>query len=420
MMCYEIYYANEKDQIPRCEDLHDAAKLNQKVQQEGYKLDIKTLKDNDIFQEFLKLWLEPCIQSMREADGKNWDTETLFFKETDVKAGTEFCEALCNCVLGFEPYKQDGNGVAGNPYDDIEKDINAHMSKSEEYLKLRVMAVCIFLALEPKDVFSTGEKWWLGFSDSEKSTVAVSNGQTFVIHLENITELWPNELSNPGAEACTINVTYGEKTYEVAIPPRSSISAVFADQECTRLVNLKSNLFAVSVDANQESCAIGARTGGKLFLCQSGKEYEMKTAAAILDAAPDGNGSFSVLYDYGVGFLGTGELIEEKPIRVYGAGDLWIWQYKDQTLRSKGEGLPQKAVSIVVEADGTTRIWDGDSARKYEKGYSEGGVLFSQEEIAEEEFVKFMMAPFCGSYCDSICVDRASISIDRGGKICQQ
>lgn len=408
-----ICYAN-KELIPRCKDLCEASDRNQEIR-EGCKLDINTLKEDDTFRVLLESWLEPCIQSMCEADGKNWDTENLFFKGTDAKAGAEFCEAMRKCVCAEDPYGGDGNGMSCCPYNGILKGI-ANMSGVEEYMKLRVMAVCIFLSLEPKDVFSTGDKWWLGFRNSEKSTVAVSNGQTFVIQLENTTELWPNELSNPGPEACTINVTYGERSCKVVIPPGSSIPAVFADQECTRLVNLKSNLFVVRADANG-GCKIGARTGKKLFLFQSSckEKYEMTTAAAILDAAPDGNGSLSVLYDYGVGFLGTGKQTEEKPIRIYGAGDLWIWQYKDQTLRSNGEGLPSKAVSIAVEADGTTRIWDGKSAWKCEKIYFEGDVQFLLEKITAVEFVESMMAPFAGDYCDSICANGVSVSINKEG-----
>lgn len=408
------YANNELIPIPRCKDLCEASDRNQEIR-EGCKLDINTLKEDDTFRVLLEFWLEPCIQSMCEADGKNWDTEDLFFKETDAKVGADFCEAMRKCVCGAPPYGGDGNGISCCPYNGILEGVKK-MSGVKEYLKLRVMAVCIFLSLEPKDVFSTGDHWYRGFTSSEKSTVAVSNGQTFVIHLENITELWPNELSNPGAEACTINVTYGERSCKVVIPPRSSISAVFADQECTRLVNLKSNLFVVRTYANG-GCKIGAHTGGKLFLYQSGckENYEMTTAAAILDAAPDGNGSLSVLYDYGVGFLGTGEQTEEKPIRIYGAGDLWIWQYKDQTLRSNGEGLPSKAVSIVVEADGTTRIWDGKSAWKCEKIYFEGDVQFLLKESTAVEFVESMMAPISGKYCDSICANGVMVSIDKEG-----
>lgn len=421
MMCYEIYYANKEDQIPRCESLCDAYDRNQEIQG-GCKLDINTLKGNDTFRVLLESWLEPCIQSMREADGKNWDTETLFFKGANGEAGKEFCEAMRKCVRGSDPYGEyGGNGISCCPYNGILKDVADNMSGDKEYLKLRVMAVCIFLSLEPKDVFSTGESWWLGFMSSEKSTVEVSNGQTFAIQLENVTELWPNELSNPGREACTVNVTYEKMTYKVTIPGGSSIPAVFADQECTRLVNLKSNLFVVRADANG-GCKIGVRTGKKLFLFQSSckEKYEMTTAAAILDAAPDGNGSLSVLYDYGVGFLGTGEQTEEKPIRIYGAGDLWIWQYKDQTLRSNGEGLPSKAVSIVVEADGTTRIWDGKSAWKCEKIYFEGDVQFLLKESTAVEFVESMMAPISGKYCDSICANGVMVSIDKEGGLIEE
>ena len=410
-----IYYANANDKpIPRCTYLCEASDRNQEIR-EGCKLDINTLKEDDTFRVLSESWLEPCIRSMCEADGKNWDTETLFFKETDAKAGAEFCEAMRKCVRGADPYGGDENGISCCPYDGILKGV-AKMSGDKEYLKLRVMAVCIFLSLEPKDVFSTGKDWWMGFTSSEKSTVEVSNGQTFVIQLENTTELWPNELSNPGREACTVNVTYEKMTYKVTIPGGSSIPAVFADQECTRLVNLKSNLFVVRADANG-GCKIGVRTGKKLFLFQSSckEKYEMTTAAAILDAAPDGNGSLSVLYDYGVGFLGTGEQTEEKPIRIYGAGDLWIWQYKDQTLRSNGEGLPSKAVSIVVEADGTTRIWDGKSTWKCEKIYFEGDVQFLLKESTAVEFVESMMAPISGKYCDSICANGVMVSIDKEG-----
>lgn len=410
-----IYYANANDKpIPRCTHLCEASDRNREIR-EGCKLNINTLKEDDAFRVLSEYWLEPCIRSMCEADGKNWDAETLFFKETDAKAGAEFCETMRKCVRGADPYGGDGNGMSCCPYNGILKGI-ANMSGVEEYLKLRVMAVCIFLSLEPKDVFSTGKDWWMGFTSSEKSTVEVSNGQTFVIQLENTTELWPNELSNPGREACTVNVTYEKMTYKVTIPGGSSIPAVFADQECTRLVNLKSNLFVVRADANG-GCKIGVRTRKKLFLFQSSckEKYEMTTAAAILDAAPDGNGSLSVLYDYGVGFLGTGEQTEEKPIRIYGAGDLWIWQYKDQTLRSNGEGLPSKAVSIVVEADGTTRIWDGKSAWKYEKIYFEGDVQFLLKESTAVEFVESMMAPISGKYCDSICANGVMVSIDKEG-----
>lgn len=409
-----IHYANNI-QIPHCEYLCEAFERNQEIR-EGCKLDINTLKEDDTFRVLSESWLEPCIRSMREADGKNWDTETLFFKETDAEAGAEFCEAMRKCVCGAYPYGGGGgNGLSCCPYNGILNDVT-NMSGVEEYLKLRVMAVCIFLSLEPKDVFSTGESWWLGFTSSEKSTLEVTNGQTFVIQLENVTELWPNELSNPGGEACTINVTCGKMTYKVTIPGESSIPAVFADQECTRLVNLKSNLFVVRADANG-GCKIGVRTGKKLFLFQSGckEKYEMTTAAAILDAAPDGNGSLSVLYDYGVGFLGTGEQTEEKPIRIYGAGDFWIWQYKDQTLRSNAEGLPQKAVSVAVDADGTTRIWDGKSAWKCEKIYFEGDVQFLLEKITAVDFVKSMMAPFAGDYCDSICANGVRVSINKEG-----
>ena len=372
------------------------------------KINIELVKEDAPFRELCDRWIKPCMQYMASVDGTNWDADKMFFQETTPEVCQNFCDALYKCAFGLPPYDDEGNNVSTCPYMEIDAEVNEKMKDAPEYMRLRIKALCVFLSTMPEDVFSSGNNWSAAFVKADTYQVEVEPEQIFEIQLENVEKLFARELHNPRENACKIYVCDKDVQYTVTVPAGGTILALFADEECTKLVNLKSNLFFV----HTESRTMGVFSGGKVYMCQSGTQnkYLMETTGKVMDVAPDGKGNIVVLNGCGLDYLGRRRQTTKKPIRIYGTPDFWVRQYEDFHLEGNLEDCPEWAVSVAAGTN-CIMIWDGTAAWKY--------VGCVSQNASRREFVNFMMDPFVCSqqYCESMGTKKATVSVQKDGGI---
>lgn len=399
----------DKTPIVLCKDFpKDSASCIRNFE-EGRRISIELIQDDSSFEELEEKWLSPWANHMRDmnAGEKNWDVKSLFSKDVDPEEGETFIDALLASVHGDSPpYDRRGNGRKSFSDQIILANIDKYMADVSAYLRLRVEAVCFFLSSKPEDVFDSGVNWWGTFVKTESTRLEIKDGDRFGFQLENVQKLWHRELYNPSEDSCVFSIVDGSKSYRVVLPANGTISALFADEKCTKVVNLKSNLFILDADYG----TFGASLKGKLYFCQSGiqKVFKQNTSGPFGDAATDGDGGFVVRNNCGVSFLGS-RSVEKKPIRLYGAPDLWLWQYPDFHAESNLRGCPEKVVSAFAGRD-FIAVWDGQKAWKCTKNIT--------EEMARGEFLRAMMDPFvCSAYCESVSVDGSAVAIRRDGGI---
>lgn len=395
--------------IVLCKDFpKDSASCIRNFTEKGRRIPIELIQDDSSFEELEEKWLIPWVKHMRDMNvgEKNWDVKLLFSKDTNSEEGETFCDALLDSVHGRSPYESPGNGQRNFLDYDILDDIDKYMTDIPLYLRLRIEAVCFFLSSMPKDVFDSGATWWGAFVKTESTRLEVKYGDRFEFQLENVQKLWHRELYNPSEDSSVFSIVDGSKSYRVVLPASGTISALFADEKCTKVVNLKSNLFILDADYG----TFGASLKGKLYFCQSGiqEAFEQNTSGPFWDAATDGNGGFVVRNNCGVSFLGSSS-VEKEPIRLYGVPDLWLWQYPDFHAESNLHGCPAKVVSALA-GRGYIAVWDGQKAWKCTKHVT--------EEMTRDAFLRAMMDPFvCSAYCEGISVNGNSVAIQRDGRV---
>lgn len=386
----------------------DSASCIQNFVDEKRRISIELIKDDSSFEELEEKWLGPWAEHMKDmnVEEKDWDVKLLFSKDAAPEEGEAFCDALLSSVHGFPPYDRRGNGYRNLPENEILDDIKKYMADLPVYLCLRMKVVCFFLSSKPEDVFDSGVNWWGAFVKTKNTRLEVKDGDHFEFQLENVQKLWHRELYNPNEDSCVFSIVDGSKSYRVVLPANGMISALFADEKCTKVVNLKSNLFILDADYG----TFGASLKGKLYFCQSGIQevFEQNTSGPFWDAATDGDGGFVVRNNCGVSFLGS-RSVEKGPIRLYGAPDLWLWQYPDFHAESNLRGCPEKVVSAFAGRD-FIAVWDGQKAWKCTK--------YITEEMTRDAFLRAMMGPFvCSAYCESISVNGNSAAIQRDGGV---
>lgn len=395
--------------IALCKDFpKDSASCIQNFVEEERRISIELIKDDSSFEELEEKWLSPWTKYMKDmnVEEKDWDVKLLFSKDADSEEGEAFVDAMLSSVHGFLPYYSQGNGRKNLPEIEILDDIEKYMADLPLYLRLRMKAVCFFLSSKPEDVFDSGVNWWGTFVKTESTRLEIKDGDRFGFQLENVQKLWHRELYNPSEDSCVFSIVDGSKSYRVVLPANGTISALFADEKCTKVVNMKSNLFILDADYG----TFGASLKGKLYFCQSGIQevFDQNTSGSFWDAATDGDGGFVVRNNCGVSFLGS-RSVEKKPIRLYGVPDLWLWQYPDFHAESNLRGCPEKVVSAFAGGD-FIAVWDGQKAWKCTK--------YITEEMTRDAFLRAMMDPFvCSAYCESISVNGNSVAIQRDGRV---
>lgn len=371
------------------------------------KINIELVKEDAPFRELCDRWLKPCMQYMASVDSTNWDADKMFFQETTSEVCQSFYDALRKCAQGLSPYDEDGNGASKCPYREIAAEVDKKAANAPEYMRLRVKALCVFLSTMPGDAFS-GDSWWEAFAKADVQQIEVEPEQIFELQLENVEKLFERELHNPRENACKVYVRDENVQYTVTIPAGGSILALFADEECAKLVNLKSNLFVVHAGEG----TMGVLSQGKVYMCQGRncEKYLLETTGRVLDAAPDGDGSFVVRNSCGLDYLGENRQIPKKPIRIYGTSNLWVQQYEDFRLEGNLEDCPERAVSVAAGTN-CIMIWDGTAAWKC--------MRVGSQKACRTDFVTFMMNPFVCSqqYCESMGTKRVTVSVRKDGEI---
>lgn len=372
------------------------------------KINIELVKEDAPFRELCDRWLKPCMQYMASVDGMSWDADKMFFQETTPEVCQNFYNALYKCAFGLPPYDDGGNSVSSCPYEEIKAEVDEKMTDAPEYMRLRVKALCVFLSTMPEKVFSSGSKWGAAFVKADAQQIEVEPEQIFEIQLENVEKLFARELHNPRENACKIYVCDKDIQYPVTVPAGGTILALFADEECTRLVNLKSNVFVVHAQAG----TMGVLSQGMVYMCQGRncEKYLLETTGRVLDAAPDGDGSFVVRNSCGLDYLGENRQIPKKPLRIYGTSNLWVQQYEDFHLEGNLEDCPERAVSVAAGTN-CIMIWDGTAAWKC--------MRVGSQKACRTDFVNFMMNPFVCSqqYCESMGTKRVTVSVRKDGGI---
>ena len=239
----------------------------------------------------------------------------------------------------------------------------------------------------------------------------------FPLDFDHMEGLYPRTLRNDRNQPCTIQIVFRSETDPITLPPHGFLRVVFGDPACKRLLSVKG---CISLNGSDTRNAVVQRPGPKqpaLFLYH--KQYRdlfpLETGGAFLDAAADGRGGAVVLTNHGLYDTATGETEREdrRPIRVYGAGTLWVVQYADGTLRcnlhKKGGQPIERAVAVVENADRSLMLKDED-------GFWDcaGGVA---KAISEDAFVHCMMDRFLSSdVCESVTGVLMQLTIRRNGE----
>ena len=407
-----LIYADQT-KMGKINEIGDIWNLSKAVRN-GKRIPELLLMDEIVFCEFYEAWIKPCIKfrfpeeniSLEERLKKKEEQRSLFFAEAenmeDAEAKyLEFIEAF-----GTAMRKPVACPVCKREQMTLIRDaITKELDGIPEYMKLRVLVVCMLANELPKNVFEKGESWGIAISGEvhrdiyENEYMNVEDGMQFVMDIqteEKQNMLFAKILRNDRENACRIMVSYAEKQYTIQMPPYGILRCVFADEACKKLLSIKGNI--CFHDATNALMLCGEKKDAKLFAYNKRNGiFKSWNPGVYFDISIDGKGGFLVLTAKELySSMGMSKKTD-LPIRCYGSGKQWAWLYADGRLESNLEnGKELSHVTAVVEDAekgllicNDTGCWDYRGTMK--------------KEIEPSLFMDLMLQRFCSEKkCESV------------------
>lgn len=406
--------ADERIIIEKC-DGKNLRDLGDELKERYLRLPGELIRDDALFRELYALWIDVCVAYMNQSKRSEevlWDgkqAELLFYPGANEEECSTFLEMYCE-RLSNPRYticrKQLCNRICN--------EIDGSLQGLPLWMLLRVKAVCILLKAMPEEVFEEGKLWAGSFSQEkvQQDRLSVENGMIFTLDFgTEIERLFPKTLYNDSETLCTIQISYQGKNYPVKLPPYGMLRAVFADENCKRMVNIKGNISFN--DAKSAVVQQSDEEGIKLcmYYRQSGMA-DIPTPGGFLDAAADTQGGVLLLtvgeMRSSTGLVERKAAQEELPIRCYGAGRYWARWYADGRLETNQHDEIGNAISVAENRGRGLLIRNRESAWGIQ-----GGRI---KKITDEEFFDGMMSRFLQeNVCESISTTMLQLSINNKG-----
>lgn len=402
------------------------------------KLSESMVTDDLYFDELYNLWICMCVEYvLRERKDSQKAGELmgeLFCSDENLKEvelirklfrsdEQETEEKKEKCRKFMEYYCEMMITPVANPFcpkdicTNIRKVIEDNMRGIPEYIKLRVLVVCVFLGRVPEEIFESGKEWYkvifgeINHDEDEKNYCDIEKGMKFYLNLKGEGKLFPRILRNNNEEVCEFKVIYLKDTYTIKMPPYGILRAVFADENCKTLVSIKGNITfddvgkALVQRGEKDNCIL------ERYSLQDGS-MEISNKGFLLDASTNGRGGITLLSPQGISSTMYIKVPEELPIRCYGSGEAWAWLNADGNLNGNlGDGKMLKDVTAVVE--------DGDKGLLVCcKGKCWDYRKIPKVEISEMEMVQVMLKRFITKEgeCESVRTRYLQLSITRNGE----
>ncbi|MDE7242619.1 MAG: hypothetical protein K2O18_01395 [Oscillospiraceae bacterium] len=401
----EIFY-QDGTPVPQIE-YKNLNLVYQMVRRDGSRLSAGLLTEDTGFAILFMYWFKACIDYMWYADhGKKPEFQNapeeeylrilpLFREDAQEDACREFLEKYSR-MLTTPHYPNIGDRDRAQ---EICREINARLSDTAPYLRLRTAAACLLAGCFPEELFSEGEGWpgVLGGAAAaarfEEDLLAVEDGAVFLLdfHVDFSSgqRLIPRTLCNKSEKMCSFTVLFAGEQFFVELAPYGILRAVFSDPACTKLAGLKGCISCG--DTKRAVIQKGTKDGVQLLFAGARyrKPLAYPQAGVILDACAAELG--------GAVILGAGELystvdsglcLQKKdglPIRCFRSGYQWARLYADGRLESS-LGQMEGISAVVEDAERGLLVCGKDGAADYRSNCA--------KPVSEEAFGKIMLSRF--------------------------
>ena len=403
-----LFYSN-KEEIERINGLYDLVDLQEEIKDNDLRLPEEIVTKDDLFCELYELWIRVAVE---EIFGEEERKRNLFFSmEDEGNSITDFMKSYCDWMRHVD---------RKYCYKDVWEIIEENCTSVDlpDYIKLRVISVCVFCNLTPEELFEHGNGWFDCIYNLLKLNqieyLKVENGYVFTLDLDinkKISKLYPKILRNSSDSECTIYISYKDEKRTIYLPPYGILRVVFADSECNCMVGIKGNLtFADNRIAVSQQ---GEKDGLNLQIHHSQRgTLPIENKDECLDISTDDNAGILRLTNRKLYSTRGLELTGDLPIRCYSAGGEWAWLYEDGRLKSSF-GDMDGVVAVAEDAGEGLLICMQDKAVDYREGYA--------KTISVQEFVDTMLTRFEHSeverYSECVSNEYMKVSISKSGKL---
>lgn len=400
--------------IQKIEQYKELKKPSEKIK-EGKRLSGEIMVNDLLFDELYDLWFDVCIDYVINGSAKEEQKKIrkLFFPDSQETECKNFMSTYCKRMVM----------PVSNPVcpkivcNQIQKEVEQHMKGMPEYMKLRVLAVCVLLNNVPERVFTDNWKEIVDSGINEAKYKAdylkIEDGMEFSLNFETHGKLIPKTLRNESDDSCKFKVRFNENIYSIQMPPFGILRGVFADAECKTLVSIKGNISFH--DAKSAVIQQGWKEEYVKIYDVQGGIMNIPIKGSFFDISTNGKG--------GVVFLNAQKLFstmrlnvtEDLPIRCYGSGKTWAWLYADGKLKSNLEGAEvlEHVTAVVEDGERGLLIYNQEGCWDFRK--------LPKEKINDSKMAQIMLERFSvgtqDGYCESVSSRRLQLSISKNGRM---
>lgn len=399
---YSIFYSDRKTAIEPMTGLRDLKPTAQSVRKHERKLPSALFMRDVNFLNLYEYWIRYCVDYMWFSKNRQMPAppeehlrcKKLFLEGTEEETRAFLDEYIrCLSTRGLLD-----TGLTGEEGRKLREGIDTQLCGVPAHIRLRYIAVCVFVNLPPEQLLEEGSQWtnWVSGGD-EDEVLSVKDGTAFFLNAAGDSETVrvSKTLKNKSQTPCTIFLTYDKTQYSVKLPPQGILRAVFADTACRTISCLKG-----TVSCDDSTSAViqrGTQDGAVLVDVTDSYITEYPPLGSFTDASADEDGGFLLLTPRKI-YSNIRDVPLKKsplPIRCFRAGNQWARLYADGRLEcdlGRGEELTLSEVTAVVE-DGERGLllYKQDGAWDYR--------LNERKKIPPEEFYWLMMRRFAEPDC---------------------